>query len=228
MKSPGPPGLIELVGVAGSGKSSVASALYDDAYVQPPFISARNPRHLMQLLLAIPELSPLLILGLLRKPRTTWADFKLMVYVTRWRGFFLRRIENHDGPVVFDQGPLYALARLEAKGLGIGSTEAFRRWWGRMLTKWAKEMSLVIWLDATNEDLIRRINERAGSHTIKGAPTREATRFLDHYRTVFANLLRRVEQQGAEVVRVDTSDMERSEVVDSVRRLLGQPDDRGR
>lgn len=151
----------------------------------------------------------------------TWADLKLMVYVTRWRAFFLSRVESHEGPIVFDQGPLYALARLKAKGLGIASTPAFLRWWEKMVTMWAGEMSLVIWLDASNEELLRRINERDGDHIIKGAPNDEGIVFLDHYRGVFEDVLDRVERSaGVEVVRMDTSEMGRDEVVHSVQALL--------
>lgn len=214
------PILVEIIGVAGTGKSSLARALASDGYTEPPFISASNPRHLVVLLRALPRLWAHFVGNLARRPRMSWADFKLMAYVTGWREFLRGSPEYRDSTLIFDQGPLYALGRLEAKGLGVASTPTFRRWWDEMLSAWAAEISLVIWLDAADAELARRINQRSQGHVIKGRPIEESDRFLRHYRDVFAEVLRRVESEATEVVRFDTTTLDLEELTDTARNLI--------
>lgn len=212
------PIFVEIIGVAGSGKSSLARALVSNGYAQPPFISASNPRHLAVMLRALPRLWVLLAQNLIRHPRMTWADFKLMAYVTGWREFLRGLPEYDDSALVFDQGPLYALGRLEAKGLGIASTDTFERWWVEMLSVWAAEISLIVWVDATDEQLIKRINQRSQDHAMKGRPPGEGNRFVGHYREVFTRLLTRVEElEGTDVVRFDTTQHDTDELATRVQ-----------
>lgn len=222
MKSDRPhPIYVEVLGVAGSGKSSLAKALANSGHIQPPFIGVSNPRHLVVVLRVLPLLWPLLVSNLTRSPRMTWPDFKLMAYVTGWREFLRGQPEYGDSTLVLDQGPLYALGRLEAKELGVASTPRFRVWWDEMLSAWAGEISLIVWLDAANDQLIQRINRRPQDHTIKGVSTDEANRFLDHYRKVFTRLLKRVEELGGgDVVRVDTTNLDPDELVEQVQDLI--------
>lgn len=211
------PVIIEILGIAGSGKSSLARALLDGGYVRPPFISASNPQHLIVMLRSLPRLWPLIAQNLTRPPRMTWADFKLMAYITGWRSFLQGLPGYHDQTLVFDQGPLYALGRLEARGLGIVSTRNFRRWWDEMLSVWANEMSLVVWLDAGDAHLLDRINERSQNHTIKDRPVEEGARFIGRYRKVFTFLLSRVEVLSTtEVFRFDTTNLSTVELAERV------------
>ncbi len=61
----------------------------------------------------------------------SWAEFKLMMYVTRWRSVFRRDRDRRDGITVLDQGPIYALVRLKAEGKPFTTTRAFERVVGR-------------------------------------------------------------------------------------------------
>ena len=213
--------LVEIIGVAGSGKSSLARALEGQGYFGPPFISASNPRHLAVMLRSLPRLWLLVAHNLIRRPRFSWADFKLMAYITGWRQFLGTTPGLSASTLVFDQGPLYALGRLEAKGLGIASTRTYERWWREMLRSWAAEISLIVWVDATNEKLLERINERPQDHAIKGLPTDDGIRFIDHYRTVFNRLLALVEKQDAsEIARFDTTTLDTDRLAQLVGKLV--------
>ena len=215
------PFFVEIIGVAGSGKSSLARALANSGYVTPPFISASNPRHLAVILRVLPRLWLLVTQNLARSPRMSWADFKLMAYVTGWRKFLDDHPDLRNSTLVFDQGPLYALGRLEAKGLGIASTPTFRRWWDEMLSSWAADISLIVWVDATDERLIERISRRSKGHAVKGRPADESSRFIAHYREVFARMLARVEEaNAADVVRFDTTTLDTGELAERVERLI--------
>lgn len=215
------PILVELLGVAGSGKSTVTSHLVNgDSFDRAPFISAREPAHLRQILLALPRTARLILANLSHKPRMTWADFKLMVYVTRWRR--LLEAPAYSGRIlVLDQGPLYSLVRLKAKGLGLTSTEAFERWWKVNLTRWGEFIGTVVWLDAPDEVLVSRINQRDQSHWVKGEAPDVSVAFIRRYRDVFLEVVDELEGMDGPVIhRFDTDTNNADEISEQVSQAL--------
>lgn len=217
------PFLVEVTGVAGAGKSTLTSVLSADSegYRLAEFIHTRRPTHLFYLARTFPRLLPVVVPGLIRRPRMSWADFKLMAYVTGWSHYLDRQPEYSDGIVLLDQGPIYALVRLKAKGLGAASSSHFQRWWSEMLARWSSTLSVIIWLDAADSLLQDRINERAQSHTIKGESGETGQQFIARYRALFAEIFRDVEQGGVELLCFDTSDTSTDEIATKVNRFLG-------
>ena len=198
--------LVEITGVAGSGKSTVTSILVEGPFSRAPFISAREPRQAVLFLRSLPRLVPILVGNFRSRPRMTWADFKLMVYVSSWN-HHLDAIGLGEN-LVFDQGPLYALVRLRAKGIGVADSTAFSRWWSQMLAKWLEEISVVVWLDADDAALIGRLNSRDQRHDLKGAPEDEGREFLARYRSLFDEIAARIEKrERPNLIRIDTGDL---------------------
>lgn len=209
--------LIELAGVAGSGKSTVTSNLTPDSMARAPFISARDPSQVGLFVLSLPRLTPLVAANFRHPPRMTWADYKLMVYVTTWD----RHLEGGTGSLLFDQGPLYALVRLKAKGIGVTATPVFDEWWSEMLTKWLDRISLVVWLDAPDEILMKRINQRDQAHLLKNAPPRESKGFLERYRALFDEIAAVSEARGRPAIhRIDTGSVTAEEVAGMVAQVI--------
>ena len=128
------PRLIEVAGVAGAGKSTLTRSICErPGFRVGGFIHARRPSDLLQVLIGSPRSLPILVSGGWSAPRMSWAEFKLMTYVTRWRSVFRRDRDRRDGITVLDQGPIYALVRLKAEGKPFTTTRAFARWWDDML-----------------------------------------------------------------------------------------------
>lgn len=217
------PLLVEISGVAGAGKSTVTSALEQETprYKKAEFIRTRSPAHLIQVVRSLPRLLPVLAAGVVRKRRFGWADVKLMVYITQWRRFLRSRPEYADGVVLLDQGPIYALIRLKAKGLAAASTGQFRRWWSEMLSHWAEEIAVIVYLDAPDDILLSRINERPQSHVVKGDSTDGGAEFVRRYRSLFEEVLSHIEQtQDAEIWRFETSRTPVEQIVGEIRSAL--------
>ncbi len=217
------PFLVEITGVAGAGKSTLTSALTVDheGYQLAEFIHTRRPTHLFHAIRSIPRLLPVVISGLVRKPRMSWADVKLMAYVTGWGRYLDRQPEYSEGVVLLDQGPIYALVRLKAKGLGAASSTYFRRWWSEMLMQWGSALSLIVWLDAANNVLQERIDERAQSHAIKGESGETGQQFIMRYRELFKEVFRDIEKQGmVELLRFDTGDTSADEIGARITRVI--------
>ena len=201
------PCLVEVAGVAGSGKSTLTRSMCEDSeFTVGGFIHARLPSHLLRVARATPRLLPILASDR-RSPQVTWPEYKLLVYVTQWRTVLRREMRRRGGITVLDQGPIYALVRLKAEGKPFTATPAFDAWWEDMLRLWVGELSAIVWLDASDDVLWRRINGRSQLHKTKGEGVEEGHRFLDTYRCSFDAVLGRIEAWGApEVLRLDTEE----------------------
>jgi hypothetical protein len=212
---------VEILGVAGAGKSTLATRLNQEAGVEmATFIHTRRPSHLLQVVRGVPRLLPILVGGLTCAPRISWPEWKLLVYVTRWRSFLERRT---PAPVVllFDQGPLYGLVRLEAEGKPFTTRPAFRRWSAEMVEGWANELSALILLDAPDAVLWNRINERPQGHKAKGEEVEAGLRFIARYRRSFEDLLLEMEELGGPpVFRFDTSSTSVSQIAEKIEAEL--------
>jgi hypothetical protein len=227
-----PDGKVEILGVAGAGKSTVARLLdKDPGFARAEFIHTRKPSHLLQVARGIPRLAPILLGGIAHRPRISWPELKLLVYVTRWRLFLERRTPAPGTVLLFDQGPLYALVRLQAEGKPFSTRSAFESWREEMLEAWASELSAVIWLDAPDPVLWSRINERSQGHRTKGEEAEAGRSFIARYRRSFEGVLHRLEELGGpEVLRFDTSTATAEQIVETVRPLLvpaSMPSERG-
>jgi thymidylate kinase len=218
---------IEILGVAGAGKSTLATLLSTGSGVEmAAFIHTRRPSHLVQVVRGIPRVLPILAGGLTRRSRMSWREFKLLVYVTRWR-LFLDRRTPRGTVLLFDQGPVYALVRLKAEGKPFTTRRAFARWSEEMLASWAGELTALIFLDAPDAVLWDRINERPQGHREKGEEAKAGLRFIARYRRSFEEVLGRVEELGGpQVLRFDTSVATAAQIAEKVEPTLRGP--RGR
>ena len=215
--------LVEITGAAGAGKSSLTRLICqgDPDCSLADFIHTRTPVHLVYVALSIPRLLPILAADLAITPRLTWAEFKLLVYVTQWRRFLRRRTDHHHGVTLLDQGPIYALVRLRAEGGGVTSSRAFERWWYHMIELWAGELSAIIWLDASDGILWDRINERAQSHRKKGENVDVGYQFIARYRQLFEEVFRRIEIHGGpEILRFDTGETTSERMAAEIQPIL--------
>ena len=218
------PCLVEIAGVAGAGKSTLARRLSrgegGDVRVGD-FIHTRTPAHLRYVVHSLPRIAPILAGTLGPGPRLSWPEAKLLVYVTEWHRFLCSRAEYEGGVTLLDQGPLYALVRLKAQGKNVTGRAAFERWWNEMLEQWASHLDLVVWLDAPDAVLWERINGRDQRHTTKSASREAGLRFLGRYRTLFDDVLRRVDEVGGpSVLRIDTGGLPADDIATAIEPLL--------
>jgi hypothetical protein len=218
--------LVEVTGVAGAGKSTVTRAMCArSGFRRGPFIRARTPADLLQLLRGLPRIMPIVTAGGLRTPRVSWREFKLLVYVTRWLPVLQRESRRNGGITLLDQGPIYALVRLRAEGKPFTTTPAFRRWSDDMLDMWTRELSAIVWLDARDDVLWGRINGRSQSHMTKGERDDEGYRFITHYRVSFEEVLHRIEASDRpRVLRFDTENTTPEQLAATIRPLLTDDD----
>lgn len=212
---------IEIVGVAGTGKSTLAQALisrYPD-WRLADYIHARKPTHWPYFVRSAAGLVRLLGNAALARPAMSWNDVKLYVYASEWH----RYLDSHHGSGVtlLDQGPIFALASLEWGDGAVTRSPSYRAWMHETAARWASELDAVVELTAADDVLLGRIKERDKGHPAKGRSRGDAVALLAGHRRAYVHVLDELELTGRlRRVRVDTSEITAPGVADEVLERL--------
>lgn len=212
-----PPRALELVGPAGSGKTTLYRALAARCPAVAPGVPFGGLGHVRLGLRHAARLVPAWLAAGGRF--LDEKELRSLGYVMGWAEGVERL--PRGGPIaVFDHGPLFRIARLRAFGPPLVESAAFRRWAEAAVRHWARLLDAVVWLDAPDALLAERIDAREERHRMKGEAAGETQRFLTRYRAAFDALLAELAAAGGpEPIRVDT----RAEPPGAIaKRLLAQ------
>lgn len=207
--------IIEIIGCAGSGKSSVIKVLSKtESCIQT---SIPPKEYKIQCVKCVIYRLPKLILLFLLRVRRHY--LKTLVRVEAVLAVVQRGKKKHLSPdktLVFDQGPISKLAYLYTKGVPNRITGL---WLKTLQAKAIQIFDFVIWLDARNDVLQFRINHRNHPHKMKNKPKELADRFHDGYRACFKTVI----NNGANRIPceyIDTEHMSIENVSEAIRKLL--------
>jgi broad-specificity NMP kinase len=215
-----PPRLVELAGPAGVGKSTVVHAL-----------RGRRPA-IPGTIWGLPVL-PLLGNGIQLLPTLSgfWWESRSLLWdesrhMVRLRTLH-RRIRNRDtgaAPVlVFDEGPVFALAWLRGFGHESLRQDSSIDWWDSTLRQWAETVDVVVVLDAPDSQLAQRIKARSTWHEVKDASVPEIMAWMARFRTALEWVLTRLTVDGGpRVVRISTDRQCPEHIADQVSSALDQ------
>lgn len=217
----GRPTVVELVGLAGAGKSTLARALLTagaDVELDLPLSRVGSAASQAAAMASF-------VVPYLREARgTAWFtrdQARGLGYLRAWQHALTRHRTTESAYLLMDHGPLFRLAQLDAFGPPVTSTPSFRRWWDATLDTWAGLLDVVVWLDAPEELLVRRIRSRDQRHVLREADDDESRWFLGRYRASYDRVLERVEKRGAGKVMSLRTDIEApSALALQVRRRL--------
>jgi thymidylate kinase len=81
------------------------------------------------------------------------------------------------------------LAKLREFGPALTDSEPFDRWWRASLTRWLEGLDLVVMLEAPDEVLLQRVDQRGHWFLSGNHPQEEKIEFLTRYRRAFAEIL---------------------------------------
>ena len=216
---------IEIVGVAGTGKSTLARTL---AHRVPGnrianSLHTRDSSHWAYVAHSVPRVLPLVARSARMRPLFDWEETKFIVYVTEWRRFLRRDCRDDAGLIVLDQGPIFALARLLWGRKPVTATEEFERWLDEQVAAWSVALDGIVWLVAPEEVILGRINDREQDHEAKGRSIREGLDVLLAHQRTYAALFERLEALGKPpVLTFDTSVMSPVRIAEEVEGILGR------
>lgn len=190
----------EIVGPAGSGKSTLAGALKRrDGRVRAGVgvWGLPAPLLLSTALLTLPQL-----LGMWRRRGAIgWGEAGLVVRLNALGRLLARESPRRQEFLLLDEGTVFALAKMCAFGRARGGEEQL----ARMAERWADKLDAVVWLDAPDEVLARRIRGRGKPHRMKACSDEEISAFLARYREGYERVIAELcARRRLKVIRVST------------------------
>ena len=217
--------VVELIGPAAAGKSTLAQELYWNAETRTPLALWGLPRRSLARngLRLLPQL-----LALRRDPRPpTGRQLAQLIRVETLRQVVERRRVASRACLVLDEGPVFALSWMEVFYPDrIGPR--LMAWRRQVLESWAHLLDCVVMLDAPTPLLVSRMRARAKPHPVKHGSDAEIREFLERFRIAFGHVLTDLRALGGpRVVTFETTEEVGSHIVASVVAALdGRSDGR--
>jgi hypothetical protein len=205
--------VVELVGVAAAGKTSLLLSL---SHRDPTLRAGVRPPKLRHLRSAI-AMAPIFVA--LHRPYSAllWNEMKRIAYLRTLQGVLLEARSRHGGVAVLDEGAVYMLARLLVFGGDGARTAAFHRWWSSAITEWAGMLDLIVWLDAPDSVLIDRLRARRQPHPVKALPDEAVAHFLGAYRDAYARVIGALDAaRGPRVLTIRSDEQSVDSIADRV------------
>jgi hypothetical protein len=214
------PMVAEIIGPSGAGKSWLSESLNEcDAKVKAGLTVWGLPISLL-LTSGLRTLPVLLRVSLFHRHIDT-AELKQIIRLEAFYRY-LKRGNDNDGvnALFFDEGVVFALAKLRADSFNNVRNEYIERWESGVLDRWAGLIDAIIWLDAPDEMLIERINSRTKPHRMKNRPGPEVVEFLARYRQAYESVLDElVRRREMKVLRYRTDEFRTRALVKKILEL---------
>ena len=212
------PLIMELVGPAGAGKTTLSSALSqrDKDIMLGPDIELRKVSHIPVFIRGISSSLPLFLDRHKPYRQPTWTELKDIAYLEGWTRV-LKRMPSNNKIVLLDQGPVFRMATLHEFGPALFKGEESKTWWHHLYKQWASTLDILIFLDTSDAILMERINTRTKKHGIKGKSELEIQKYLTQYRMSYKNVLSELSLcNGPTILEFDTSKIPIEQIVDEV------------
>jgi len=219
--------VVEIVGLAGAGKSSLVLAL--GQRVKNAQIGFRI-RKIEYIPLYVHSFFTLLPVFYYRYRKLRWfslKEAKAFIYLSVLHSAISQEAKKNQVMIILDQGPVFILTQIFSvtkirkqinyhNYYGADKTEHyFEEWLMSIIKQWADTLDDLIWLDAPDSILLERINNRQKHHIIKTLSDSGSRDFLMHFRTCYEQILTSLDK-CSRVLYFDTSRKGMGEIVDRV------------
>lgn len=220
------PLLIEVMGPAAVGKTSLVRTLRSKDDRIRAGLDVPRTRWFPLLAGKVATLLPVWVLRYRRDRWFTWNELKSIAFLDAWYRASQRQTFPDALATVIDHGPVYRLARLREFGPSIVRSEPFQRWWRASLDGWLNALDIVVWLDAPDVILLRRVEERGHWFLSEDRPNADKREFLARYRRAFTETFGMGTGHEPRVIRLRSDQYSLTEMADEVLTALGSAEAR--
>jgi broad-specificity NMP kinase len=204
------PFLIELAGPAGVGKTTLSRALVGRGGVVTAAIWGLPT---LSLIGNGVRLLPSLLENCRRSGSLLWDESRHMVRLVTLHRALAGGKPAGTQVMLFDEGPIFALAWLRGFGHEIMRSEASEAWWRDTLRDWAGLMDVVVVVEANDALLARRIRTRPHGHEVKEFSDPEIVAWMARFRAALSWVLAGLAAEGGPAVLRVTTDREPPEIL---------------
>ncbi len=184
--------IIEIIGPAGAGKTTLFQYLSKNVSGMrteflPPVRNFRYiPFFIKYILMLVPTLINLQGKGnrFLSRRELAW-----MAMLKGWPVILRKKREDDSKMILLDQGPIFLMTILSEFGPQSLRNPNVQDYWNSVYEEWAHTLDMVIWLDTSDELLMKRIRTRRDEHMVKGKTDQEIRDFLAKYREGYERLI---------------------------------------
>lgn len=210
------PLLVEIMGPAAAGKTSLVRALCSADQGIRAGLEIGRARFSGAL---VGKVGPLLPVWVLDHRDDRWfnrREIKSITFLQAWYRELEQQGSNDIIATIFDHGPVFRLARLKEFGPEITRSATFERWWLACRERWMDVLDLIIWVDAPDEILLQRVAERGHGYLDTASSGEDKHEFLARYRRAFAEILEQGSSNRPNVLRFRSDRRSVVEIADEV------------
>lgn len=210
-----PGAVVELLGAPGSGKSGLAAALAGRDGVT--VVKDHRRGDLSALAWSMARSWPVAVAPPPDVDRRRWVSWAARV--TAASHVANSRLADGARTVVFDQGAAYTLVRM----LQVRRRQHGNVWWTQRCTETAGLLDLLVIVDADIDTLAGRLNSRRKEHHADGLSAEALHAYLATERRDCHFVADALAREGADVLRLVTTDVPVEEQVETVLAALVRP-----
>ena len=209
--------IIELVGPAGAGKSTLYTSLGKDF----PWIHCTYSPHVWRLTSApfyLTNLASILPIYLRKHKKgentINRRQLACLAILNGWHKILRNMADNSHEVILLDQGPVFLMAFLDMNGPRSLYESQFQNWWNKIYENWIHNLDMIVFLDTTNDKLIKRIRNRP-TDLLSGMSDEEGEAFLSKYRGVYEQIITNFSSYDSRtsIVRIDSGELTPEEIV---------------
>lgn len=160
------PKIIELVGLGGAGKSSLARALQHRNREIQIFPLPRS-RFYTSLVKQSSVWLPLWYRGRRGEGYFSREELLSVGCIDAWFTHLQQKTSTGRAIAMLDPGSIYWLTKLQQSGAGLPESSRYGRWLQEQFDRWSSALDLIVWLDAPEELCLERILGREEWHHAK-------------------------------------------------------------